>query len=180
MIKLVVWLGNPGKEYNYTRHNIWFWAVDWIADYYGFTKFLFNKKFNAELSTGKIGKWAIVLAKPQTFMNLSWDSVSKLINFYKIDFKDILVIHDDIDLPFWKIKLKRNWSSGGHNWIKDIVKKIWTDKFWRLKLGIWRPNKKEEVVNYVLSRFKKDEFNYREQNKKLIFEKVEEWLKNSG
>ncbi len=178
-LKLIVGLGNPWNEYKLTRHNIWFIILDWFQNEFDFTTFLFNKKFNAEISTGKYRKWPTILVKPQTYMNLSWDTVKRIINFYKINPKDILVIHDDIDLSFGKIKLKWNGSHWWHNGIKDIIKKISTDKFWRLKLGIWRPKTKEEVVNYVLSNFKSEELDYRKKNKKIIFDKIDEFFVSS-
>lgn len=177
-MKLIVGLWNPWKEYEFTRHNVGFIVLDWIKDCYNFTSFLQNKKFNALISSWKIGKWTILLAKPQTFMNLSWNSVVKIINFYKIKFKDILVVHDDIDLPFWKIKLKYNGSHGWHNWVKDIINKIWTDKFWRLKIWIGRPASKDMVVDYVLSKFRQEELKLIEEKRIEIIKKVEEWLKN--
>ena len=179
MLKLVVWLWNPWDKYRYTRHNIWFIVLDWIKDKYQFTNFLFNKKFNAELSSWKIGKFPIILVKPLTFMNLSGEAVWKIVRYYKIKPKDILIVHDDIDLPLWKIKLKYNWSSWWHNWIKSIINHLKTDKFWRLKIWIWRPPTKEEVVNYVLSNFTKEEFAIIEDKKNEIFDKLEQWLKNT-
>ncbi len=178
-MKLIVWLWNPWKEYEFTRHNAGFIVLDWIKDHFGFTSFLNNKKFLSLVSSWKIWKWPILLVKPQTFMNLSWNAVVKIVNFYKIQSKDILVVHDDIDLPLGKIKLKYNWSHGWHNWVKDIINKLWTDKFWRLKVWIDRPATKDMVVDYVLSRFKKEEFEVIESKKNEIFQKVEEWLRNT-
>ena len=134
MLKLIVCLWNPGQRYKFTRHNTWFIVGDWIAEEFGFTKFIFNKKFESEVSSWKIGKWPVVLVKPQTFMNLSWNAVIKIVNFYKILSKDILVVHDDIDLPLWKVKLKFNGSHWGHNWVRDIINKLKTDKFWSLTI----------------------------------------------
>ena len=178
-MKLIVGLWNPGEKYKLNRHNIGFIVVDWVAEYFWFTQFLFNKKFNSFVCTGKIWKRPIIIIKPQTFMNLSWEAVSKVVNFYKIDLKDILVVHDDLDLPLWKIKLKFNWSSWWHNGVKDIIKHLKTDKFWRLKIGIGRPESKEMVINYVLSDFKKDELSVIEEKKQEILKKIEEWLKYS-
>lgn len=179
-MKLVVWLGNPGDKYKFTRHNAGFLILDMIQEEFWFTQFLLNKKFNAEVATWKINKWPIILVKPLTFMNLSGDAVKKIVNFYKILPKDILVIHDDIDLPLWKIKLKFNWSHWWHNGVRDIINKLKTDKFWRLKFWISRPASKDMVVDYVLSNFKKEEIEILYNKKKEILDKVEEWLRYSG
>jgi len=173
---VIVWLGNPWKEYENTRHNIWFKVVEWIADYAGWTKFLFDKKFNAEISIAKDGKYMMIFAKPQTYMNLSGDAVAKILNYYKIDPKNLLVIHDELDLPEGKVKLKWNWWHNGHNGLKSIDAKIWTNKYWRLKCGIWRPPEKWQVVDYVLWKLPDETLKKFEEQKDYIFELVRQFL----
>ncbi len=174
--KLIVGLGNPGKEYELTRHNIGFIVVDWIADYADWTKFMFDKKFNAEISIAKDWKYMMIFAKPLTFMNLSWEAVAKLVNYYKIDTKNLLVIHDELDLAEWQIKLKWNGWHNGHNWLKSIDNKLWTNKYWRLKCWIWRPPEKWQVVDYVLWKLPKQTLENFENQKEYIFELVRQFL----
>lgn len=179
-MKLIVWLWNPWDKYEHTKHNVWFIMLDKLVDKYWFTQFLSNKKFNAFVSDWKFKKWQVLSVKPQTFMNLSWDAVSKIMNFYKINPYDVLVIHDEIDLDFWTIQLKYSGWTAWHNWLKDIVNKIWTKDFWRIRIWVWRPETKEEVVDYVLSRFSKEQLEELDKNSKQIYDKFEEFLKNTG
>jgi PTH1 family peptidyl-tRNA hydrolase len=102
--------------------------------------------------------------------------ISQISNFYKIDPKDILVIHDDIDLPVWKIQLKLWWSSAGHNWLKDIIQKIWSAEFWRIRIWVDRPVHQKDVVDYVLSKFKKEEIEVIENKFEEIEKYVQEFL----
>ena len=178
-VKLIVWLWNPWQKYENTIHNIWFKIVELIANYSDGTDFLFDKKFNAEISIAKDGKYMIIFAKPQTFMNLSWDAVSKIANFYKIESKNILVIHDEIDLEPWKIKLKWNWWDNGHNWLKSITQKLWTNQYWKLKMWVWRPEHKSQVVNYVLWKLPKSVYEFFLKNEDLIYEYVRQFLVNN-
>lgn len=170
-MKLIVWLGNPGQEYEKTRHSIWFFLVDQIVPWI----FKYDDKYKSELCKDQ----DVIFLKPMEFMNRSGWAVSAVARFYKIEPKDILVIHDDIDLPVGKIQLKLWWSSAGHNGLKDIIEKIWTNQFYRLRIGIDRPQPTygkdpksipiyhENVADYVLSNFKKEE-------KKLIEDKMSE------
>lgn len=178
-MKLFVWLWNPWEKYENTRHNIWFKILEYLAEENWFVQFLNQKKFNCKISNWRIWKWPTSMIKPLTFMNLSGDAVQKIMNYYDIDKSDILIIHDDIDLPVWKIKLKFGWKSWWHNWIKDIVKKIWTERFWRLKIWVGRPETKEEVTDYVLWKIWKTELNMIFDNKKEIIDKVDEYLRNT-
>ncbi len=179
-MKLIIWLWNPGSQYTTTRHNVWFLVVDELISHFDGTDLLFNKKFNAQVSSGMIGKRQILYAKPQTFMNKSWSAVQSLINFYKLDKEDILIIHDDIDHMFWKIKLKYSGSHGGHNWIRDIIDRVWSQKFRRLKLWVGRPSNQKMVTDYVLWQMKEDELAYWSEHRKDIYEQVQQWLKNVG
>lgn len=162
-MKLIVGLWNPWAEYAKTRHNIWFMTVDNFVEYRNMWTWKDGKMGGDVLETVIDGQKVIFL-KPMEFMNRSWWAVAAVANFYKIDPKDILVIHDDIDLPVAKIQLKFGWSSAGHNWLKNIIEKIWTKDpakdgagFWRLRIGVDRPTNKEDVADYVLHPFKKEE-----------------------
>lgn len=154
-MKLIIGLWNPWDKYENTRHNIWFIALDKIV--WSKWSFLDNSKFSWQLINIELNWEKVICLKPMTYMNLSWDSVSKLMNFYKISPKDILVIYDDIDLDTWVIRFREEWSSWWHNWVSDIIRKIWTDKFDRIKIGIGRPVHKSQVSDYVLGNFKKEE-----------------------
>lgn len=150
-MKLIVGLGNPGKEYVETRHNIGFIILD---KYLGKVKW--SKKFESCIYTTKINNEDVIFIKPQTYMNLSGISVRKAAKYYKINPQDILVIQDDLDLPVGSYKLKRNSSSGGHNGIKSIINELDTDSFLRIKVGI---GKSENIPTdkYVLSKFSSKE-----------------------
>ncbi len=125
--------------------------IDKLAEVYGWTDFLEQKKFAGDVSTGMVDKRQVIVLKPQTFMNKSGKSVQAVMQFYKIAPQDILVVHDDIDLEVGKIKLKYAGSHGGHNGIRDIVAQCGTEEFWRLKLGIGRPeDPRHDIVEYVL------------------------------
>jgi PTH1 family peptidyl-tRNA hydrolase len=153
---LVVGLGNPGNEYQYNRHNIGFMAVDSIASRYNFPSFSTNSKFSAEITQGTIEGYKVFLAKPTTYMNLSGQAVQKIKSFYKIELSSIIVIHDDIDLEFGKLKVKIGGGHGGHNGLRSIDSHLGKDYF-RIRLGVGRPEHKDDVANYVLSNFSKAE-----------------------
>ena len=153
-MKLIVGLGNPGKEYENTRHNIGFMAVDNYVKLHNLGDF--KEKFNGMYIKYQLGNEQVILVKPLSFMNLSGDVVRKYVDYFKIDINDILIIHDDLDMPVGKIKIKVGGSSGGHNGIKDISIKLGTEEFKRLKVGIAN-NKMMDTKDYVLGRFSKEE-----------------------
>ncbi|MDX1915717.1 MAG: aminoacyl-tRNA hydrolase [Methylophilus sp.] len=154
-IKLFVGLGNPGDQYASMRHNAGFWWVDLIASQTKSQLSLDAKMFGI---VGKLSphqdKW---LLKPNTFMNASGKSVAGLANYYKIKPDEILVIHDELDLPAGQIKLKFGGGHGGHNGLRDIHAALGTPDYWRLRIGIGHPGDKNAVVNYVLKAPTKDE-----------------------
>jgi PTH1 family peptidyl-tRNA hydrolase len=156
MVKLFVGLGNPGREYENTRHNVGWMVLDHFAEEFGidFSKEKFKGKI-AELRSGNGGK--IFLLKPLTYMNLSGESVGEITRFYKIKPEEILVIYDDLDLPLGKLRLRLKGSSGGHRGVASIEQHLGSRNFPRLRVGIGRPERKEEVVNYVLSPFREEE-----------------------
>jgi len=162
-IKLFVGLGNPGSEYEDTRHNAGFWWVDRLADISG------SKLSNESKFFGHAGKLKSAqgeeawLLKPTTFMNASGRSVGALAKFYKIAPEDILVIHDELDIPPGQVKLKRGGGHGGHNGLKDIAAHLGTNDFWRLRLGIGHPGDRNEVINFVLHAPSRNEMQLIEQ-----------------
>ena len=154
-MKLVVGLGNPGDEYNNTRHNIGFIFVD---NYCKKNNYVFKEKFNGLYSKVNIFNETVIFLKPLSFMNLSGTVVKKFVDYYKIELSDILVIHDDLDIPVGKIKLKYKGSSGGHNGIKNIISELQSEDFNRFKVGISK-NDKINIVDYVLGKFSMEDKN---------------------
>ena len=148
-MKLVVGLGNPGREYDNTRHNIGFMLLDYI---FGEDKFNLNKKMNAMEYITNINGEKVVIIKPMTYMNLSGDAVSKYVNFYKLINNDVIVIQDDLDMELGKFKLMSNRGDGGHNGIKDIILKLNGRDFLRVKVGIGKSSL-IDTKDYVLGKF---------------------------
>jgi len=155
VLKLIVGLGNPGAEYARTRHNAGFWLVDELARRHGGT-FRHEGKHQAELARVRIGGEEIWLAKPMTFMNRSGGPVSSVLGFYKIAPAEMLVAHDEIDLPSGTVRLKLAGGHGGHNGMRDLIS-AQGDGFWRLRIGVGHPGVKNEVVDFVLTHAGKDE-----------------------
>lgn len=150
-MKLIVGLGNPGKEYENTRHNIGFMAID---NYLKNEKF--KTKFNGMYLKKVINNEEVIFLKPLSYMNLSGEVVKKYVNYFKINLSDLLIISDDLDMPCFKIKLKYKGSSGGHNGLKNIIQNINTEEFKRLKIGISN-NLNIDTKSYVLSKFNQEE-----------------------
>lgn len=151
---LLVGLGNPGAKYEGNRHNVGFMLADEIARDYSFSSW--SSKFSGELCEGTIADEKVLLLKPQTFMNESGRSVGEALRFYKIPPEKMLVMYDELDLLFAKIRIKKAGGSGGHNGIKSIDAHAGQD-YWRLRIGIDHPGDKHRVSNYVLSDFNKEE-----------------------
>lgn len=171
-MKLVVGLGNPGKEYVDTRHNIGFQLLDFIAAYKGLN---FNKeKFNAKYCEYNVSGDKVILIKPLSYMNLSGSVVSKFVSFYKILPKDILIIQDDLDMKLGRVKIVHNSSSGGHNGIKDIERCLGTREYVRLKIGIAK-DKSMDIKDYVLGNFSLVEKNVLIDNYKNLVDIVEDF-----
>ena len=166
-MKLVVGLGNPDKKYEYTYHNVGFMALEVFADKYG--GFFSKSECKAKVAEIRIGGEKIILAKPQTYMNLSGESVLAFKSKYKIESKDIFVLCDDIDLPFGKVRYRENGSGGTHNGLKNIVSLIGSD-FKRIKIGIGRDEKFLNLADYVLSKIPSDKL-------EAIDEEIEEAIK---
>lgn len=156
--KLIVWLGNPWDQYKNTRHNIWFTMLDEFVNSNSLGTFSYDNKYGGETFTTLLNWQKVAFLKPMEYMNKSGWPVSKLANFFKIEPKDILVIHDEIDLPVWTVKLKFGGGLAGHNWLRDIALKLWTQDFWRIRIGVDRPtNSNISVADYVLWNFKKEQ-----------------------
>ena len=150
-MKLIVGLGNPGKDYKNTRHNVGFLVLDGYLNTSDW-----KEKFNALYHEARINGDKTIFVKPLTYMNLSGDSVVKFVNYYNVNIDDILVIHDDLDLPFSTYKLKKNSSAGGHNGIKSIINRLNSQEFARLKVGVSH-DKSIDTKDYVLGNFSKIE-----------------------
>ena len=156
-IRLLVGLGNPGLEYDATRHNAGFWWTDAVAAKLG-ARLAFDRSFHGLLARVTLpGGEALWLVEPQTYMNLSGKSVAALARFYKILPAEILVVHDELDLLPGQVKLKLGGSHAGHNGLKDVVAQLGSADFWRLRLGIGHPGVKAEVVHYVLKKPSQDD-----------------------
>jgi len=152
----IIGLGNPGKEYENTRHNVGFMVVDYLYDY-----FSFNKWEKIELnfvSEGFIESSKIYLVKPQTYMNLSGKGVKNFLDNYNLEPQEILIVQDDLDLNLGSIRIRFNGKDGGHNGIKSIIQEIQTSNFYRLRIGIGKPIDKAETINYVLGEFTEEEW----------------------
>lgn len=154
-IRLLVGLGNPGAQYEDTRHNAGFWWIDQVCAQTSSKTSLEAKFFgHSGRLNGHADTW---LLKPTTFMNASGRSVAALARFYKIEPEAVLVIHDELDLPPGTARLKQGGGHGGHNGLKDIAAQLGTNNFWRLRLGVGHPGERSEVVNYVLHAPMRDE-----------------------
>jgi len=149
-LRIIVGLGNPGPEHQVTRHNVGFWFVDLLARRHG-GEFRDYRKYSGETARVIIDGQELILLKPTTYMNRSGLSVRQISDFYKIVPDDILVAHDELDLPVGSVRLKNGGGHGGHNGLRDTIAHI-GENFWRLRLGIGHPGIKAEVIDYVLTR----------------------------
>lgn len=153
-MKSIIGLGNPGIKYSRTKHNAGFMVLDDIAKE---ETLAFRSDFRGQFAESKKNGERIFYLKPQTYMNLSGLAVAELVNYYKIPFQDILVIHDDMDLPLGRLRLRAKGSAGGHNGLKSIIAELGTQDFWRLKIGVGRPKTEGNVIDHVLSSFAREE-----------------------
>ena len=161
MIKLFVGLGNPGTEYEATRHNAGFWWVDALARELKLN-LVADRSYHGLVARGNVNGQTVWLLEPQTYMNLSGKSVAALARFFKIAPQDILVVHDELDVPPGQAKLKFGGGHGGHNGLRDIHAQLGTGDYWRLRLGIGHPGDKNEVADWVLRKPAPDEREARE------------------
>ena len=153
---IIVGLGNPGKQYEKTRHNIGFDFIDALADKYNIS--VLEAKFKALIGKGVIEGQKVVLVKPLTYMNLSGESIRQVIDFYKVDEEsELIVVYDDISLNPGGLRIRAKGSAGGHNGIKNIIQHLGHDKFMRIKIGVGEKPKDWDLVDYVLGRFTTDD-----------------------
>jgi len=173
---LIVGLGNPGSKYELTRHNAGFLALDFFADQHGFS--LNSEKWQGMYCRDRLAGTRIILVKPQTFMNKSGECVGRFADFYRIEPANILVVHDDLDLPAGRIKVVARGGAGGHNGIRSIISQLGTPDFARLKIGIGRPERNDQgqgipVDRYVLAGFNDLEFTLFKERLSLVEEAIE-------
>jgi len=173
MSKLIVGLGNPGVEYELTRHNIGWLTMDYLEQAY---KLNFKEKFKGLYADTQVNGEKIYFLKPQTFMNLSGESVVALSQFFKVDLSEMMVIHDELDLPFGQLLFKKGGGLAGHNGLKSIAGLLGTPDFIRLRMGIGRPVH-GSVSNYVLSPFRDEEIPILEDFIKLASSGVDTFIK---
>lgn len=152
---VVVGLGNPGKQYENTRHNVGFNVIDILAKEYCIS--VSKIKHKALIGEGRVGSEKVLLVKPQTYMNLSGETLIDIYNYYKVDMENIIVIYDDIDLDVGKIRIRKKGSGGTHNGMRSIIKCLGANDFPRVRVGVSKPKPEQDLADFVLSRFRKEE-----------------------
>ena len=173
-MKLIVGLGNPGREYELTRHNIGFMAIDELAKRWNIS--LNEQKFKGVFGAGFVNGEKVILLKPLTYMNLSGESIRPLMDYYKMDVEDFVVMYDDLDIPVGKLRLRMKGSAGGHNGVKSTISHLGTQEFQRIRMGIDRPKNGMKVVDYVLGRFTSEEIPDVNHSIEKAADACEEWL----
>ena len=171
---LIVGLGNPGVRYALNRHNVGFMLLDRLAEKHQLA--LTRRRFNALRAEGTVAAQRVLLAKPQTFMNLSGNAVGKLASFHRIPTSDIIIIHDDLDLPFGRIRLRARGSAGGHHGMESILAALGRNDFARLRIGIGRPAAREDI-DHVLGNFSDEEQRALEEIFPRALDALELWLR---
>ncbi|EIF2807978.1 aminoacyl-tRNA hydrolase [Clostridium perfringens] len=173
---LIVGLGNPGKQYEQTRHNIGFDVIDYMANKYNID--VNRQKFKGICGEGFIENKKVILLKPLTYMNLSGESIRELANFYKLEDDEIIVVYDDISLDIGRLRIREKGSAGGHNGIKSIIQNLGGDKFPRVKVGVGQP--KDNLVNHVLGKFSKEDREHIEKVIPVVSDAIVEIVKNDA
>lgn len=174
---LIVGLGNPEPEYSKTRHNMGFDTINILAEEY---KININKtKFKGLYGTGEIEGEKVILLKPQTYMNLSGESVIQFINFYKISMENLIIIYDDFDTDIEKIRIRKTGSAGSHNGMKSIIQHLKTEKFMRIRVGIGKTEYENDMINYVIGKVPEEEAKRLEKGVEKAKLAVVEILKNN-
>lgn len=177
-MKLIFGLGNPGRQYEKSKHNIGFLALDALAARLGLS---FNKtKFKSVYAEGNIGTEKVVLIKPQTYMNLSGESVRPWVDFYNVTEEDVVVIYDDMDLEVGNIRLRLQGGHGGHNGMKSIINHLGTKKFNRIRVGIGRPYPKQDVISHVLSPFSNETVDEMKASVQTIADAIVYWVQENN
>lgn len=172
-MKIIVGLGNPGKEYKNTRHNVGYMVLEELASRYPLEKQ--ESKFDAIIGQLRIKGEKVLLVKPLTFMNLSGKSVQALVHWHKLELVDLMVVYDDMDLPLGTLRIRAGGGSGGHNGMKSIAERLATPDFARVRIGIGRPEERE-AVEWVLGRFAAGEKEPAEQAIKDAVDALEKWI----
>ncbi|MBI2439067.1 MAG: aminoacyl-tRNA hydrolase [Candidatus Moranbacteria bacterium] len=161
-MKLIIGLGNPGKSYEHTRHNAGFLCIDFLRDALCDAPLTRDTKMSAEIGSTTLFHEKILFAKPLTYMNASGEAVLKLLSFYKLTSSDIIVLHDDIDIPLGTYKITSSSRAAGHNGVQDIIDKIGSQHFYRIRLGVGRPKETPDtclpIHDFVLQDFSNDEY----------------------
>lgn len=173
-MKCIVGLGNPGRTYRKTRHNIGFMVIEELLKRHELK--LDKSKFNGNYAIEQLQGEKVILLEPQTFMNLSGEAIRPLLDYYQVDTEDLLVIYDDLDLPTGKIRLRQKGGHGGHNGIRSTIDHLQTKDFKRLRIGIGRPIEPIPVVDYVLGKFSKQEQEAVEHSIQQAADACEAWL----
>lgn len=173
---LIIGLGNPEKDYAGTRHNMGFDVINELSKEYNIP--VDKSKFKGLYGSGMIENEKVILLKPQTFMNLSGESVREVIDFYKISPEDIIVVYDDIDISIGNIRIRKSGSAGTHNGMKSVVQHLNTSDFYRIRVGIGRPNEHIDMINYVIGHVSKEEHTVLEQGILKAKDAIVEIIKN--
>lgn len=176
-MKCIIGLGNPGRKYKNTRHNIGFNVIEELLSRHNWK--LNKSKFKGQYTIEQYRGEKALLLQPQTFMNLSGEAIKPLIDYYQIEIDNILVVYDDLDLPIGKIRLRKKGGHGGHNGIRSTIDHLGTKDFKRLRIGVGRPNKPIPVVDYVLGSFSRDQQEDAKLGIQLAADACEVWLIHS-
>lgn len=169
---IIVGLGNPGQKYDKTRHNVGFDAIDLISEKHVIK--VDKLKHRALIGQGRIGGEKVLLVKPQTYMNLSGESLASIVNYYDADIEKVIVIYDDIDLDVGKLRIRKKGSSGSHNGMRSIVKCLGSTDFPRIRIGVSKPEKNMDLADFVLSRFSKEDRVFVDESIDRVVKTVEE------
>ena len=173
---LIVGLGNPEEDYSNTRHNMGFNVINKLAKQYNIE--INKKRFKGLYGTGNIEGEKVILLKPQTYMNLSGEAIREIIDFYKIDVKDIIIIYDDIDIEPEIIKIRKKGGPGTHNGMKSVVEHLKTQEFTRIRVGIGSPKYKDDLINYVIGAISEEDIEKLDKGTTLAKDAIIEIIKN--
>lgn len=175
-MKVVVGLGNPGSKYESTRHNLGFWVIDELSRRHKIP--VGTDKFKAKIGNGFFHNQKILLVKPQTFMNLSGESVALIVGYFQIDINDLIIIYDDLALETGRLRIKGKGSAGGHNGVKSIIKLLESQEFPRVRIGIGEAPSFMDTADYVLQKPSGEELEVLREATKIGADAVESWVKD--
>ncbi|GAA3656008.1 aminoacyl-tRNA hydrolase [Asaccharospora irregularis] len=174
---IIVGLGNPGKQYENTRHNVGFNVIDILAKEYGIS--VTKIKHKALIGEGRVESEKVILVKPQTYMNLSGETLIDIYKYYKVDLSNIVVVYDDIDLDVGKIRIRKKGSGGTHNGMRSITKCLGSNEFPRVRVGVSKPTNGQDLADFVLSRFRKEESDDIAQGLEKAFRAVDSIIRDN-